>query len=152
MGVASLPLNKEVRLQDVMDSREEVKLAAYKTEVLELVRKYSSENCSVDGKQASNLTNGEIRGITSLRSRCKNEDLVIMETDKSKRLSMMTKEYYIAVTETHVIEDRVPLRGLLMLTVVKLPGHLACVLIKEISKELKRQLLTPFWSRLPLDR
>ena len=33
--------------------------------------------------------------------------MVIIETDKSKRLSMMTKENYVAVTEQHIIDDMV---------------------------------------------
>ena len=30
-----------------------------------------------------------------------------METDKSKRLSLMTKENYVSVTEPHITDDRV---------------------------------------------
>ena len=107
MKVTALPFNKEVRLPEVMESREEVNLAAYKTEVLELVRKYTEENCSSEGKQAINISEEESQGIQSLKRRCKGEDLVIMETDKSKRLSPMTKENYVAVTEPHIVDDRV---------------------------------------------
>ena len=105
--MASLPFNKEVRLPDVMDHREEVKLAAYKTEVIELVKKYRQENCNSKGNQQLNITTDESLGMRRLKERCKTEDLVIMETDKSKRLSMMTKENYVAVTEQHIIDDMV---------------------------------------------
>ena len=91
MKVASLPYNTVVRLPDVMESREEVKLAAFKTEVLELVRKYTEENCSSNGKQELNVSTVQSQGIQNLKNRCKQEDLVIMEMDKNKRLIMMTK-------------------------------------------------------------
>ena len=107
MRVTSLPFNKVVYLPDTLKSREEVKLAAYKTEVMELVKRYIADNCAKDGKQNSNLTEVERVGIQSIKERCKSEDLVVMETDKSKRLSLMTMDNYIAVTESHITEDRV---------------------------------------------
>ena len=67
---------------------------------------YTSENCSSEGKQQLNISKNESLGIQSLKKRCKNEDLVIMETDKSKRMSIMTKENYIAVTEQTIFEDQ----------------------------------------------
>ena len=107
MRIASLPCNKDVHLPDMLDSKEEVKLAAYKTEVLELVRKYALENCTQDGKQVSNLTPNEIKGLKSIKNRCKSEDLDVMETDKSEMLSLMTRKNFASVTETHVLEDTV---------------------------------------------
>lgn len=107
MGVASLPFNRKVKLPEVMGSGEEVKLAAYKTEVLELVRKYALENCSSEGKQELNISRKEAEGIKTLKKRCDREDLVIMETEKSKRMSIMTKSNYVDVTEPHFLEDRI---------------------------------------------
>ena len=48
----------------MLDSKEDMKLAAYKTEVLELVRKYVSENCVSGGKQTSNLSEDEMARMT----------------------------------------------------------------------------------------
>ena len=39
MRVTSLPFNKVEYLPDILESREEVELAAYKTEVMELVKR-----------------------------------------------------------------------------------------------------------------
>jgi len=52
-----------------------------------------------------NITADQLRGVNSLKKRCKQEDLVIMETEKSKRLSIMTKPNYIASTEPHIRDD-----------------------------------------------
>ena len=68
--------------------------------------KYASENCSSERRQESNISRSEYFGKTSLKERCKTEDLVIMETDKSKRMSLMTKQNYVAATEPHIVDDR----------------------------------------------
>ena len=44
-------------------------------------------------------------GYHDLKNRCKRDDLVKMETDKTKKLSIMTKENYISVTAPHTDSD-----------------------------------------------
>ena len=99
--MTSVPSNKLVKLPDPLNNNEECKLLAYKTEVMEIVKRFSNE------EPAQNLSREELSGIASLKRRCRKEDLVIMETDKSKRLSIMTKVNYIQVTDPHVVNDKV---------------------------------------------
>ena len=92
MCVSDLPTNREVRLPEPLETSEESKLLSFKVEVLESVKKYIQENCSESGRQEVNISQDELEGIKSLRRRIKDEDLVIMETDKSKKLSIMKKK------------------------------------------------------------
>ena len=105
MRVSDLPTNREVRLPEPLETSEESKLLSFKVEVLESVKKYIQENCSESGRQEVNISQDELEGIKSLRRRIKDEDLVIMETDKSKKLSIMTKENYVLSTDPHTNDD-----------------------------------------------
>ena len=97
----SLPSSKEVRLPDPAENGEEVKLLAFKREVLKVVEDYVSDNLVNSSQEFSNLSSQQSKGITDLRKKCKRDDLVIMETDKTKKLSIMTKENYVSVTAPH---------------------------------------------------
>ena len=90
-----------------LDNEEETKLLAFKAEVMKITRDYISSNCDSKGNQKLNVTVDQFNGMKSLKRRCKQEDLVVMETDKSKRLSIMTKQNYIESTEPHVKDDQV---------------------------------------------
>ena len=105
MKVTHLPTNKQVILPETLDNREESKLLAFKAEVMQITSNYISSHCDSRGNQKMNITADQLRGVNSLKKRCKQEDLVIMETEKSKRLSIMTKPNYIASTEPHIRDD-----------------------------------------------
>ena len=106
MRVTDLPTNREVKLPEVIDTSEETKLLAFKTEVMQLTKDYIAQNCDEQGRQQPNIGPSQCRGISRLKSRCAEEDLVIKDTDKSKRLSIMTKENYILSTDPHTANDR----------------------------------------------
>ena len=105
LRVTDLPTNRMVKLPDPMENSEEAKLLAFKMEVLETTKKYIHENCIQNGRQRLNITQEELAGLQSLKRKTKAEDWVIMETDKSKRLSIMTKENYVQATNPHVDND-----------------------------------------------
>ena len=51
-------------------------------------------NVKSENDNNSNLTESEINGMRSLKARVKSGEIVITETDKSKRFSILTKEQY----------------------------------------------------------
>ena len=65
-----------------------IKLLAFKTEIMEITNAYIADNCDSKGNQKLNINENLIEGISNLKKRCKEEDLIGMETDKSKRLSI----------------------------------------------------------------
>ena len=42
-----------------------------------------------------------------MKKKCKDGSLVIRETDKTKKLSVMTRENFIASTDSHIVQDKV---------------------------------------------
>ena len=107
LRVTQVPTNKEVLLPELLKTDEETKLLAFKSEVLNATECFIRNNCDKQGRQKLNLKKEEEEGLRSIRRRVREEDLVVMETDKSKRLSIMTKENYVASTEPHTSNDPV---------------------------------------------
>ena len=69
----------------------EAKLETLRTEARGEFNKYVANFCGKNGKQPSNLTRGQERGLKSLRERVKNGELVILPTDKTGKLAVMTR-------------------------------------------------------------
>ena len=105
--VTDLPTNRAVKLPDPLSSSEETKLLAFKTEVMETTKRYINENCAENGAQTWNLSSQQKEGILSLKRRIKEEDLVAMESDKSKKMTLMTMENYVQSTEPHTSGDQI---------------------------------------------
>ena len=105
--VTDLPTNRYVKLPDPLDSTEETKLLSFKTEMMETTKKYIDQNCKSDGAQSWNISSQQRIGLTNLKRRIQEEDLVAMESDKSKRMTLMTKRNYIESTDPHTSGDLV---------------------------------------------
>ena len=70
-------------------------------------QEYRKEHCSKEGDQESNLDEEERKGLKSLQTRIKKENLIIMKTDKSGKLCATTEEQYEKMGREHVKEDTV---------------------------------------------
>ena len=56
-------------------------------------------------QEISNLTKAELRGLKSLQSRVNKGEIVVTETDKSKRFCVLTKQQYIDSGKKHTKND-----------------------------------------------
>ena len=63
-------------------------------------------NVKSENDNNSNLTESEINGMRSLKARVKSGEIVITETDKSKRFSILTKEQYRKSCLKHTSKDQ----------------------------------------------
>lgn len=70
---------------------------------MEVARETAKE--LVDEKDDSTLTKAETRGLKSLQKRIKEGDIVVMETDKSGRFSVISLEEYLEADDIHVRDD-----------------------------------------------
>ena len=68
---------------------------------------YVSKNCKQGGKQVTNLSPSQVKGLKSLRKRVAEGELVIIPTDKSGRLAVMSRDSYRAAGMKHTLRDRV---------------------------------------------
>ena len=83
----------------------EAKLELLRIECMAVYKKYIEENCQKDGKQKSNLTKNQIKGLLSLKKRIDNAEIVILPTDKTGRFAIMTRETYLQAGLKHTRGD-----------------------------------------------
>jgi hypothetical protein len=60
---------------------------------------YRPQNCNKWGEQKTNLTEEEAEGLKSLRKRIKNEEIVILRTEKTGKFCVMNRDKYKEVVE-----------------------------------------------------
>ena len=58
------------------------------------------------GGKTSTLTKGERMGLESLKKRIKEGEIVVVETDKSGKFSVMNQDEYLQAGDLHVVNDR----------------------------------------------
>ena len=107
---------------------EESKLETLRVELHGVFKDYVRRNCKDGGKQVSNLTVNQLRGLKSIRKRVTDGELVILPTDKSGRLAVMTRESYRVAGMLHTKKDREVGWGEIKESQKELNGHVSMVL------------------------
>ena len=93
--------NPRTKMPDPRSNKEETELQTRATLVMREAKEYISKlEC-----QPTNLTKSERRGLKKLKARIKAEEIVILETDKSKKLCAMSIDIYRELGEVHVKDD-----------------------------------------------
>ena len=69
-------------------------------------RNYVGNFCKEGGKQTSNLSASQARGLKSLKKRVADGEVVIVPTDKSGRLAIMTRAAYMEAGLKHTLKDK----------------------------------------------
>ena len=72
-----------------------------------IYQEYRREHCDEKGDQEPNLTEEEQRGLRSLQKRIEKDDLVVMKTDKSGKMSITRKEDYLEMGKEHTAGDKI---------------------------------------------
>ena len=85
----TLPKPLSVIREAQIESRREIHDKIY--------QKYRKENCRESGKQEPNISDEERRGLKNLKKRIKNEELVIIKTNRDK---------YLEIGKVHVGDDK----------------------------------------------
>ena len=71
-----------------------------------VIRRFIEEKCGKGGKQKSNLTSAESRGLKSLRTRVEEGEIVVLPTDKTGKFAVMKREDYEEAGLVHAQGDR----------------------------------------------
>ena len=103
----------------------EALLEIRRQKLAEVFKKYVTENCDEKGRQLSNLTRQQARGLKKLKKRVTEGELIVAGTDKSGKLCVMPKEMYMEAGEVHTSKDRVVSEKLVHETQKKLNGHVS---------------------------
>ena len=85
---------------------EEAVFEAMRLELRGAFNNYVSRNCGKGGAQTINLSPSQARGLKSLKKRVKEGDLVIIPTDKSGNLAIMSRQSYLEAGLKHTLGDR----------------------------------------------
>ena len=100
----NLPFNSRIIAPQQLDMGSETCIQDLKRRLNECTKRYIATN---DVKKETNLTVEQQRGLKSLEEKKKRKEIVIFETDKSKRFSCDTIDNYKTLGETHVTNDEV---------------------------------------------
>ena len=87
--------NAEVKLPPPSSASAECSIALLKNRIMSAFRKYRDENCDKLGNQVSNLTASELKGLSTLKKRIKDGEIVPLKTDKSGKMTVMSMEDYL---------------------------------------------------------
>ena len=70
-------------------------------------QEYRKEFCDKNGEQEMEISLEERKGLRSLQKRIEKEELLIIKTDKSGKLSVTNRENYLKMGEPHVKKDQI---------------------------------------------
>ena len=98
--------NTRVILPKALEPRSEAMMEVRMSEWMKIFSKYKTEKCDEEGQQESNLTAAQKKGMTKLRKRTKDGELIICETDKSGKLVVMSQETYLKAGYVHTAGDK----------------------------------------------
>ena len=91
------PEGRDIEVEGMLDM--------VRRELMGEYQKYVREKCKKGGKQISNLSKGEQKGLESLKKRVADGSIVILPTDKSGRFAVMSRETYEIAGAAHTSKD-----------------------------------------------
>ena len=97
--------NSRVIFPKAGTGEQENNLEVLRTELLHHHREWVKQNCNCKNEQKMNLSKEEQSGLKSLKKRVAEGSLVVLPTDKSGRLAVMTMDTYIKAGKVHIKDD-----------------------------------------------
>ena len=104
---------------------QEANLEMLRTEMMACYREYWGKNCDERGRQKSNLTKEEERGLKSLKKRVKEGEIAVMQTDKSGRFAVIGVGEYLRAGGKHTAKDEEVGWEVIKSTQAELNGHMS---------------------------
>ena len=101
----NLPFNNRIIVPKPLERDKETPIQNLRMKLNQCTEEYIEETRRRNKK--INLTTEQKEGLISLKRKTKNKEIVIFETDKSKRFSCDTMENYKKLGETHTQNDEV---------------------------------------------
>ena len=105
MRVTNLTENTRITLPKPLKPIHEAEIEIRRKEYLKVFKKYVKEE-TVKGKQESNMTEKEEKGLKSIRKRVDKGEIVILKTDKSSKIAAMKTDEYLKMGRGTRTKDR----------------------------------------------
>ena len=83
----------------------EAKLEMLRVESMAIFKQFIEEKCGKNGRQKSNLSKSQIKGMVSLKTRIKNGEIVVIPTDKTGKFTVMSRASYEQAGLAHTRGD-----------------------------------------------
>ena len=84
--------NSEVKLPLPCDPMTESAINVVKKKIMDVFRHYKKKECDNEGRQETNLSKSELKGLNSLKKRVAEGELIALKTDKSGIMTLITTE------------------------------------------------------------
>ena len=97
---SNMKYNTRVTIPEPAEGAQEIKIQLLKDKIVSTTRDHLEHN-----KDKDNLTKQERRGKKKIKERLKEQNLVIIPTDKSGKLTLMSKDLYREAAKEHIDKD-----------------------------------------------
>ena len=108
MRGTELPFNAYSHPPAPLENEDEIELQCMKRDLMKVMKEYKANNGEIE---MSNLTDSQQKGLKSLRSKQKKNEIVIFQTDKSGKMAVDTPTNYAKAAEPHIEKDTVITRS-----------------------------------------
>ena len=105
MKVTNLTENTRITLPRPLKPIREAEIEIRRREYLRVFEKFKKEETK-KGKQETNMTEKERKGLDSIKKRVKSGEIVILKTDKSSKLAAMRTDKYLEMGRGTRVKDR----------------------------------------------
>ena len=101
MTTSIIKYNTRVIIPDPVEGAQEIKIQSIKERIINTTNQHMEESKNKE----SNLTKQERKGRKKIMDRMRIQDLVVIPTDKSGKLALMTKDTYREAAKEHIDKD-----------------------------------------------
>ena len=127
--------NARVIFPRTQDFQKEANLQMLRIEAMGVFRDYVKGNCDTRGRQKSNLSTSEQRGLKSLKKRVEEGQIVVMTTDKTGSFAVLGRERYLEAGLSHAQGDTEVGWGEIQTAQREVNGHISMLIkIFKIGK------------------
>jgi hypothetical protein len=106
-NIRDIKQNPRITLPRALTGPEEAVIACVKQDMSEIYREYVAKNCDEKGRITKpNLSSKELRGLRSLLKRIQNREVMVIPSDKSGKLTVVSWDLYIQNMQKIIGDDK----------------------------------------------
>ena len=108
LRVTDMNTCRRILLPQPASNEQEIIMGNIKQRIREVTKRHIDKYCNIKGfPRYKNLTISEEKGGKSLKKRCEAGEIIVQQTDKSKRMAVVDTETYKKSMEPHIGDDPV---------------------------------------------
>ena len=104
--MTDMPRCHRVQLPDPVGKAGEAEIFVRTERYEQIFNDYSNRNCNTEGAQRSNLNHNQRQGLVKLKKRVKEGNIILLKTDKTDKLAVVSPDVYLEMGEVHIGDDK----------------------------------------------